>query len=180
MKPPFLFLLLLVLLPVSSALQDLLPGIPPHGERIQILPIVFCLGALALPTMPALFLSLAAAVVQGLALLQVQSGQAELGLTLPVVFFLGWGLLLRMAGEATLGMRWELHAAGSFLVTLTMLAGEFLILCVKRGGFPVDGPVLMKIFVPAVASLLLSPPAYLLLRPLTAPPAAEPGELHAD
>lgn len=176
MRIRVLFLLLLVLLPVSSAVQDLLPAIPPHGARIQLLPVVFCLGVLLVPTVPALFLALAAALVQGLSLLQVQSGQAELGLTLPVVFFLGWGLLLRMAAEALGGARWELHALTSGFVTLTMLAGEFLVLCVKRGGFPVDGAVVTKIVVPAIVSLLAAPAAYLLLIPL----APRAGEGHAE
>ena len=163
MKRIILFVLLLILLPLSVAVQDLLPGITPFGARIQLLPIIFCLGVMSLPVLPAAAFALAVAVVQGLALLQVQSGQAELGLTLPVLFFLCWGLLLRMTAEATGGIRWETHAAGSALVTLTMLGGEFLVLCMKRGGFPVTGTVVAKIAIPAVAALLLSPLLYTLL-----------------
>lgn len=161
-----LFLILSVLLPLSLALQDLLPALPPCGERLLIFPVVFAFGALALPLVPALWFALWAAVLQGLMLLQVQAGQAEIGLTLPVVFFLGWTIILQVASEATRGMSWELHSVGGALVTLTMLAGQFLTLCVKRGGFPADFSVLMRIGVPSVAAILLSPLLYLLLRNL--------------
>ena len=174
MKRILLFFLLLILLPVCVAGQDLLPGIPPFGARIQLLPILFCLGVMSLPVLPAAAFALAVAVVQGLALLQVQSGQAELGLTLPVLFFLSWGLVLRMTADATGGIRWETHAAASALVTLTMLGGEFLVLCMKRGGFPVSGPVLAKIAIPSVAALLVSPLLYTLLRGVV-PRADAPG-----
>ena len=166
MKPYLLLPLLLLLLPLSAVVQDLLPGLPPAQERLLLLPVVFCFGALALPLLPALFFALAAAVIEGLVTLQVVSGQAEFGLTAPVVFFLGWTILLQMAGEASRGMRWELHAIGSALVTLTLLGGQFLLLCAHRGGFPVDLTVVLRIAVPAAASLLLAPPLYLALAPL--------------
>jgi hypothetical protein len=71
-----------------------------------------------------------------------------------------------MASEATRGMSWELHAIGGALVTATMLAGQFLTLCFKRGGFPVDLSVLLRIAVPSVAAILLAPLLYLMLRGL--------------
>lgn len=171
----FLFLVLVLALPLSLALQDLLPTLPPCGERLLVFPVVFAFGVLALPLVPALWFALWAAVLQGLILLQVQSGQAEIGLTIPVVFFLGWTIVLQMASEATRGMSWELHAAGGAMVTLTMLAGQFLTLCIKRGGFPMDLSVLMRIAVPSVAALLLAPLLYLLLRNLV-PPVAHEGQ----
>ena len=166
MRQAILFIILLVLLPVSVAVQDLLPGIPPAQERLLLLPVVFVFGVIALPMVPALWFALITAVVQGLALMQVQSGQSDMGLTLPVVFFIGWAILLQMASEATHGMRWELHAIGSALVTFTLLTGEFLALCIRHGGFPVDLAVILKIAVPAAASILLAPLLYLPLRSL--------------
>ena len=81
-----------------------------------------------------------------------------------------------MTSEATQGLRWELHAFGSALVTFTMLAGEFLVLCITRGGFPVDFGVVLKIILPSVAALFLAPLLYLLLRSLVpmAPDAQAP------
>jgi len=164
MRQAILFLILLILLPVSVVLQDLLPGIPPSQERILLLPVVFCFGMLALPLIPALFFALAAALVQGLALIQIQAGQAEFGLTLPVVFFMSWAIVLQMTSEATHGMRWEVHALGSGLVTLSLVAGQFLVICVKRGGFPLDQAVFFRIGVPAAAAVLIAPPLYFALR----------------
>jgi hypothetical protein len=166
MRQAILFIILAALLPVAVALQDLLPSIPPFQARVQLLPVVFCFGVLALPLVPSLFFALATALVQGLALLQVQSGQVELGLTVPVVFFLLWAIMLQMASEATQGMRWEVHAFGSALVTLTLLGGEFLALCCRRGGFPVEMTVLVRIAIPSAASLLLAPLLYFMLRNL--------------
>ena len=176
MSPAILFIILLILLPVSSVIQDLLPGIPPAQERLLLLPVVFTFGVLALPLVRALWFALATALVQGLSLLQIQSGQMEMGLTMPVVFFLCWAIVLQMTSEATHGLRWELHAFGSALVTFTMLAGEFLVLCITRGGFPVDFGVVLKIILPSVAALFLAPLLYLLLRSLVpmAPDAQAP------
>jgi hypothetical protein len=164
MRQAILFLILLILLPGSVVMQDLLPGIPPSQERILLLPVVFCFGVLALPLIPALFFSLVAALIQGLALIQIQSGQAEFGFTLPVVFFLSWAIVLQMTSEATHGVRWELHALGSGLVTLSLVAGQFLVLCIKRGGFPLDQVVFFRIGVPAAAAVLIAPPLYFALR----------------
>jgi D-alanyl-lipoteichoic acid acyltransferase DltB (MBOAT superfamily) len=167
MRSALLFLLLVILLPLSVVIQDLLPGVPPSQERVLLLPMLFCFGALALPLVPALFFALATALVQGLALLQVQSGQAEFGMTLPVIFFLAWAIVLQISSEATRGMRWELHAIGSALVTMTLLVGQFLILAVKRGGFSFDQQsVLSRISVPTAISLLIAPLLYLLLKSL--------------
>ncbi len=166
MRTALLFVLLLILLPVSVAVQDLLPAIPPFQERVLLLPVVFCFGAMALPLLPALCFALLVGLVQGLAILQIESGQIELGLVGPVVFFLSWAILLQMASEATRGIRWEIHAMGSALVTLTLIGGEFLILCAKRGGFPADMTVLMRCLVPAGSALLIAPVVYFLLRSL--------------
>jgi len=50
------------------------------------------------------------------------------------------------------------------LVTVSMIAGQFLTLCIKRGGFPVDWSVLMRIIVPSAAALLIAPLLYFALR----------------
>ncbi len=177
MRTGLLFLLLILLLPVTVALQDLLPAIPPAQARIQLLPVLFCFGVLALPLLPALWFALATAVVQGLILIQIQSGAADFGLTLPVVFFLLWAIFLQMTSEATHGMSWELHAVGSALVTLTLIGGQFVTLCFSRGGFPLDMTVLLKIGIPGAAALLLSPLLYMLLGSLVPlSPEAQPGQ----
>jgi hypothetical protein len=163
MRTTLLFIILLLLLPLTVVVQDLLPPLPPMQERIFLLPVLFCFGALALPLIPALFFALATALVQGFALLQIQSGEIELGLAAPIIFFLSWTLLLQMLSETTKGMRWEFHALGSFLVTLSLLGGEFLILCLKRGGFPLDERMLFRLGVPSAAALLIAPVLYLLL-----------------
>jgi len=164
MRQGILFVILLLLLPIAVAVQDLLPAIPPFQARILLLPVVFCFGAMALPLVPALFFALATALVQGLVLLQIQSGQAELGLTVPVVFFLVWAIVLQMASDATHGTRWEVHALGSAVVTLSLLGVEFLVLCVRRGGFPLEMTVLLRIVIPSAASLLIAPLLYFTLR----------------
>jgi hypothetical protein len=176
MKTTLLFFLLLILLPVALVIGELLPAIPPDQEALLLLPVIFCFGALALPLLPALLFALATAVMQGLLLMQIQAGQADFGLVCPIVFFVSWTIVLQMASEVTHGMSWELHAIGSFFVTLTLLTGELLILCVKRGGFPVEMTVLLRIGIPAVAALLISPIFYLLLRSLV-PIATEVAQL---
>ena len=166
MRQGILFIVLLLLLPMAVAVQDLLPALPLCQVRVQLLPVVFCFGVMALPLVPSLFFALTTDLVQGLVLLQIQSGQVEFGLTVPVVFFLVWAIFLQMASEATHGMRWEVHAFGSAVVTLTLLGVEFLVLCVKRGGLPLEMTVLLRIVIPSVASLLIAPMLYFALRNL--------------
>lgn len=163
MRTGLILLVLLLLLPVTVVVQDLLPAVPPVHARIQLLPVLFCFGVLALPLLPALWFALVTAVVQGLLLIQIQSGTADFGLTIPVVFFLLWAIVLQMAGEATHGMRWELHAIGSAVMTLTLLCGEFLMLGFTRGGLLPDMNAVLKIAIPTGAALLVSPLLYLLL-----------------
>jgi hypothetical protein len=160
MRTAILFLLLLILLPIFVAVQDLLPEIPPERERALLLPLLFCFAVLALPLVPALYFALITAVAQGLIF---QSEQTGFGLVLPVVFFLSWAILLQMASEAAHGMRWELHALGSALVTMSLLGGEFLLICFNRGGFPVDTVVLLRIAVPSAVAFLSAPFLYFLL-----------------
>lgn len=179
MKQTLLFVLLLLLLPLSVAVQDTLPAIPVAQARIQLLPILFCFAMLALPLLPALFFALVTALVQGLVLLQIQGGQSELGLTLPIVFFVAWAIVLQMTSEATHGMRWELHAFGSALVTLTLLGGEFLVLCIKRGGFPLEMTVGLKVVIPALVAPFIAPALYFLLRGLV-PLSPEAGPVTAQ
>jgi hypothetical protein len=52
---------------------------------------------------------------------------------------------------------------GSALVTFSWLGGEFLMICFKRGGFPIDTTVLLRMAVPAGLALLIAPLVYLLL-----------------
>lgn len=179
MRQALLFIILLVLLLVSVVLQDLLPAIPVAQSRIQLLPVVFCFAMLALPLVPALFFALITALVQGLLLLQIQAGQSELGLTLPIVFFIVWALLLQMSSEATHGMRWELHALGCALVTLTLLGGEFLVLCIRRGGFPLEMNVGLRIILPSLIAPLIAPAFYFMLRALV-PLSPEAGPVAAQ
>jgi len=166
MKTGLLFILLLLLIPLVVVVQDLLPPLLPAQERILLLPMLFCFGAMALPLLPALLYALIVGIIQGLILLQVQSGQVELGLVGPIVFYFGWAIFLQMASDATRGIRWEIHAVASGMVTLSLLTGEFLILCAKRGSFPLDSIVLLRITIPAAAALLIAPLLYLLLRSL--------------
>lgn len=95
MRTTLLFLFLFLLLPVAVVIQDLLPDVPPVRERVLLLPILFCFAALALPLIPALFFALITALVQGLILMHIESGQIEFGLVGPVVFFLSWAILSR-------------------------------------------------------------------------------------
>jgi hypothetical protein len=166
MKPVILFFLLCLLLPVFLVVQDLLPALPPARERLQLFPVLFCFGVLALPLTPALCFALIASLMQGLELLQFQSGHAETGVAPYIVFFLCWTVILQMASEATHGLRWELHALASALVTFTMLGGEYLLICAKRGGLPLDSLLLMRMAVPCGISLLLAPLLYFLMRHL--------------
>jgi len=166
MRQALLFIILLILLLVSVAVQEMPTAIPIAQSRIQLLPIVFCFAMLALPLLPALYFALITALVQGLLVLQIQAGHSELGLTLPIVFFVSWAIVLQMSSEATHGMRWELHAAGCALVILTLLGGEFLVLCMKRGGFPLDVNIGLRILIPALAAPFIAPTLYFGLRGL--------------
>lgn len=141
--------------------------VPPaaflDGARILLVPALFCYGALWLPFPGMLLLALYTGLLGDLSVLHVDGDQVEIGLGWSMLFYVFAGCGLHLFRPAVLAGRWEVHCLASGAVTLLLLLGQYLMVCLRRESFMVDGTVLWQIAGPALASLFLAPPAWLLL-----------------
>lgn len=154
--------------------QEFIPPVPfLDGARILIVPALFCYGALWLPFPGMLALALYTGLLSDLSQLQVIGDQVEIGLGWSMLFYVLAGLPLQLLRPVFLEGRWEVHCLSSGVVTLLLLLGQYLMLCLRRESFMVDGTVLWHIAGPALAALFIAPAAGLVLGLL---PGRFPGE----
>ncbi|MFZ4115366.1 MAG: hypothetical protein ACOYK6_01430 [Chthoniobacterales bacterium] len=171
MKPLPLFFLLLVILLVTLAAEDLLPALIFLGQaHLVLFPIIFCFAVIVLPFMGALFFGMMTGLLEGLMVMHIQHGHVEIRIGWFIFFFMLWALALQLLSDLTHGIRWELHALASGLCTATFILGEFLLLTFSRGNFFVTNDLLLLSCVPAGIAVLLAPLVYGLLEFLISPP----------
>jgi hypothetical protein len=164
MKPFPLFFLLLVVLLLTLALEDLLPSMIFFGQaHLVLFPIIFCFAALALPFIRALLFGMITGLLEGLMVMHIQHGHVEIRLGWFIFFFMLWALALQLLSDLTRGVRWELHALASGLCTATFILGEFVLLSFSRGNFLITSDLLLLSCVPAGIAVLLAPLVYGLL-----------------
>jgi hypothetical protein len=165
---PFCFLLFLVI--IALVLQDTFSeAVGFYQIHFFLVPIVFCFGALTLPLVPALFFGLTAGLLEGLMTVCFQVHHPEIGIAWFICFFMGWAFFLQFVTEFTGGVRWELHALGSFLFTASLLAGEWILISYHRGFVSMTSMTMILIAIPSALSLLLAPPLYYSLQFLLPP-----------
>ncbi|MBU3664688.1 MAG: hypothetical protein FGM15_02245 [Chthoniobacterales bacterium] len=141
--------------------QEFLPSIPfLAGARLLVVPVVFCYGALWMPFPAMLGFALYTGLLSDLSVLHVVGDQVEIGLGWSMLFYVVAGTFLHAARPLFLEGRWEVHCLGSAAVTLVLLVGQYLMVCLRRGSFLLDGAVFWNITGPALAALFLAPPVY--------------------
>lgn len=150
---------------VALIAQDFLPAMPFFANaRPLLVPIIFCYGALWLPFPAMLGLALWSGLLSDLANLHVIGDQVEIGLGWSILFYAFTGTLLQTLREAFADGRWEIHALASGVLTLLLLAGQYIMVCLRRESFYFDGTVFWHIAGPAIAALLLAPVFYFFFR----------------
>ena len=143
---------------VALIVQEFLPALPFFDNaRIVLLPVIFCYGALWLPFPAMLGFALWTGLLGDLADLHVVGDRVEIGLGWSMLFYVFFGTLLQSLRETFAAGRWEIHALASGVVTLFLLLGQYLMVCLRRQSFQFDNTVFWHVAGPALAALLLAP-----------------------
>lgn len=145
--------------------QEFLPPLAfLGGAHLLLVPALFCYGALWLSFPAMLGLALYTGLLSDLAFLHVIGDRVEIGLGWSILFYVLVGLLLQPLRPVFLAGRWEIHCLASGAVTLLLLLGQYLMVCLRRGSFLFDWTIFWHIAGPAVVALLLAPLVYFIFR----------------
>jgi hypothetical protein len=141
--------------------QDFLPGMPFFaGAHILILPVIVCYALLWLPFPAALGFALYAGLIGDLAMMHVDGDRVEIGLGWSMLYYVLLAAVLRLLPALPAEPRWETHCLASGAATFFLLAGQYLMVCLRRESFMLNGAVFAQIIGPALAALLLAPLLY--------------------
>jgi hypothetical protein len=137
--------------------QDFLPGMPFFaGAHVLILPVIVCYALLWMPFPGALAFALYAGLLADLSSLHVDGDHVEIGLGWSMLYYVLVAAVLSLPRWPVSGLRWETHCLVSGAATFFLLAGQYLMVCLRRH-FVFDGAVFLQIVGPALAALLLAP-----------------------
>jgi hypothetical protein len=138
--------------------------IPPMGflsdARVNLIPVLFCYGAMILPFPLMLVLAVAIGLMSDLATLQVVGGSAEIGLGWSVLFYLFVGLICQGLRPLVLRGHWELHTLMSASAAISLPALQFAMITFRRmeaGGIFYSSDVTWKILGPGIITLFVAP-----------------------
>lgn len=130
------------------------------GARVNLVPVLFCYGALIVPFPFMLVLALGVGLMADLATLQVVESMVEVGLGGSVIFFLMVGLICQGLRPLVLRGHWELHTLMSALTAIMYPAMQFLMITFRRmedGGFFFNETVVWRILGPGIITLFVAP-----------------------
>ncbi len=138
--------------------------IPPMGflsdARVNLIPVVFCYGAMIVPFPLMLVLTVAIGLMCDFATVQVVGGSAEIGLGWSVLFYLLVGLICQGLRPLVLRGHWELHTLMSASTAVLLPALQFAMITFRRmeeGGFFYSSAVTWKILGPGIITLFVAP-----------------------
>lgn len=141
--------------------QEFLPRLPFFaGAHLLLLPAIVCYGLLWLPFPAALGFALYAGLLGDLAMLHVVGERVEIGLGWSMLYYVLLAAALRLLPSSSPPLRWETHCLASGAATFFLLAGQYLMVCLRRESFAFGGAVFAQIAGPALAALLLAPAIY--------------------
>ena len=141
--------------------QEFLPAVPFFANaRLLLVPAIFCYGALWLPFPAMIGFALWTGLLSDLANLHVVGDRVEVGLGWSMLFYVIVGALLQIWREAFAEGGWLIHAIASGIVTLVLLAGQYVMVCLRREAFYFDATIFWHIAGPALAAFLLAPLLY--------------------
>ncbi|MBE2179058.1 MAG: hypothetical protein IAE97_01105 [Chthoniobacterales bacterium] len=168
-------LVLVAAIYAAVILQEFIPPLAFLDDaRVLLVPALFCYGALWLPFPAMLGLALYTGFVSDLANLHVIGDRVEIGLGWSMLCYVLLGTVLNTFRRPFLSGRWEIHCLASGVVTLLLLLGQYLMVCLRRESFLFNQTVAWQIVSPAVLALLAAPLIYVLFRIL---PAGSPDRI---
>lgn len=157
---------------LAEALQSLVPPMAAlHGARVLLFPALLAYGSVALPLPGVLLMAFCGGMFWSLLTLQVVTTSAtavalkapmvEIATGVHVMIFGVLCTLMHGMRPLFLRGRWEVHVILAGFCTGALLLSEYLLLNLRRGGFDFSSPVWWRVFVPAIASMLIAPVVYL-------------------
>jgi len=145
---------------LAVILQDFLPAMPFFaGAHVLLLPIVVCYALLWMPFPGALAFALYAGLLADLSSLHINGDHVEIGLGWSMLYYVLVAAVLNLPRWPGSGLRWETHCLVSGAATFFLLAGQYLMVCLRRH-FVFDIAVFGQIVGPALAALLAAPLFY--------------------
>lgn len=146
---------------VAVILQEFLPAMPFFaGAHVLLLPAIVCYALLWMPFPAALAFALYTGLIGDLAMIHVDGEHVEIGLGWSMLYYVLLAAVLRFALPVSPAPRWETHCLASGAATFFLLAGQYLMVCLRRESFVFDGAIFAQIAGPALAALLLAPLLY--------------------
>ncbi len=156
-----LFLILILLLFLSSVVQHFIPPIEIlHGARVLIIPVLLCYGAMALPLPYMLALALAGGLMWDLTSLPKAAGSPDIVFGTSTVVFSFLGAMAHGLRPLFLRGRWEVHCLMSGLTTSILVFIEYALITFHRAGWFWDNEILWRILGPGIFALFLAPLIY--------------------
>jgi cell shape-determining protein MreD len=152
---------LLILTIFLLVLQELIPPFYAlGGARLQLVPLLFCLGAFVLGFPSMLIFAFGAGLLFDLMNLQWVGPRPEIALGTTVLFFILLGAVCQgMRPLFQNGSYWLLSLMGG-LATCLLPALQFLLLSLRRlesSGFFWSNDILWRIFLPGLLAAVLAP-----------------------
>jgi len=142
-------------------LQEFIPPLAfLSGARLNLIPIVFCFGALLVPFPWMLVLTVGLGLMVDLATVQVVGDSAEIALGWSVIFYLLIGLICQGLRPLVLRGHWELYILMSALTSILYPALQFAMITLRRmeeGGLYYSDVVTWRILGPGMVTLFLAP-----------------------
>jgi len=154
-------LVLVVSAYAAVVVQEFLPAMPFFANaHVLLLPVVVCYALLWMPFPAALGFALYAGLLGDLAALHVDGDRVEIGLGWSMLYYVLLAAVLRLQPFFPPEPRWETHCLASGAATFFLLTAQYLMVCLRRQSFVLDGAVFAQLIGPAVAALLIAPLLY--------------------
>lgn len=130
------------------------------GSRVQLVPLLFCIGALALPFPIALVWALGCGLLLDASQFHLVEGKPELPFGLSALYFLIMAAVCHGVRDLFLRGDWWILSALAFVATLLLPALQYLLISLQRfetGGLEWSQFTAWRLLFPAVLAALLAP-----------------------
>jgi len=148
---------------LAIPIQMFIPGVDPlFGARVILVPMLFCYGALALPTWGMLLLAMFTGLVMDLSTLHAVGGRVEIALGWSMVYFVVFGALSHGLQPAFLRGHWWIHILLAAAGTTVFLALQYVMICFRREAFVFNETVFWRIVGPGLLAAIFAPLVHLI------------------
>jgi len=154
---------------VALLLQQALPAVHAlHGARLVLVPLIFCLAAMALPFPVMLVAAFFTGLLCDLMYLHVVGGQVEIALGCSIVFFMIYGSIANGFRPLFKHGRWWSLIPMAGVGTSAYLLVQFAMLSLRREGFEFDATLIWRVLGSGLLAAVFAPILYALVKPFGA------------